>query len=337
MKNAYKYILTETAREKIDKNTAAELIALLKKESAATEDIAITGMALEYSDCHGVDMFWKYLCSGKSFVGDFPGERIELLSEYLSAMGIDVNKVEFKNGAYLRNIDSFDCNFFGISPNEARVMDPNQRLFLQCAYHVLEDAGQLNSSEKSKTGIYVGYTGEMRDSYIKYISEVNKANIELSVPANLSSVIPARVSFLRDFHGPAMLVDTACSSSLTAVNLACTAIRNGDCTQALVGGVRINLMPRADGPKIGIESSDGYTRTFDDAADGTGSGEGVAAVFLRPLKQALSDGDKIYAVIKGSALNQDGRAAGITVPNVLAQTEVLCEAWNKAGIDPHIC
>lgn len=334
MKNAYKYILAETAREKIDKNTAVELITLFKQESAVTEDIAITGIAVESSDCYGTEKLWKDLCSGRNFISDFPNERKEVLSEYLSAMGIDVNEVEFKKGAYLRNIDKFDCNFFGMSPNEAKITDPNQRMFLQCAYHALEDAGRLNSSEKSKTGIYVGFASEMRDSYIKYISEVNKSNLEFAVPANLSSIIPSRISFLRDFHGPAMLIDTACSSSLTAVHLACYAIRNGDCEQALVGGARIDLMPRADSPKIGIESSDGYTRTFDDSTDGTGSGEGVAAVFLRPLSKALSDGDKIYAVIKGSALNQDGKAAGITVPNVNAQAEVLCEAWKRAGIDP---
>ena len=140
----------------------------------------------------------------------------------------------------------------------------------------------------------------------------------MAIAGNLSSIVPTRISYFMDLTGPGLMIDTACSSSLVAVHLACQAIRSGDCDQAIAGGVRLNLVPIAHTAKVGIESSDGRTRTFDNASDGAGTGEGVAAVLLKPVSKAIEDGDNIYAVIKSSAMNQDGKSSGITAPNAAA-------------------
>lgn len=137
-----------------------------------------------------------------------------------------------------------------------------------------------------------------------------------------------------DLRGPSIIVDTACSSSLVAVHLACMGLRNGDCEMAIAGSVKLSLLPLKTDEKLGIESEDGRTRAFDDSSDGTGMGEGVAAVLLKPLSRAVRDGDRIYGVIKGSAVNQDGRSIGLTAPNAAAQERVILKAWKDAGIDP---
>ena len=159
-------------------------------------------------------------------------------------------------------------------------------------------------------------------------------SIPVAVAGNLSSIVPSRISYFLDLKGPAVLVDTACSSSLVAVHLACQGIRNGDCQQAIAGGVRINLVPIAHKTTIGIESSDGKTKTFSDDSDGTGVGEGSAAVLLKPLDNAIKDNDNIYAVIKGSAVNQDGQSLGITAPSVEAQTRVIIKVQKTPPYDP---
>jgi acyl transferase domain-containing protein len=169
--------------------------------------------------------------------------------------------------------------------------------------------------------------------YGHYIAKVDSSLGPGSVAGNLASIIAGRISYLLDLKGPSLLVDTACSSSLVAFHLACQAIRNGDCRMAVAGGVKLNLLPLT-GFRIGIESEDYRTRSFDDSSDGTAWGEGVAAVLLKPLHLALQDRDSIYAVVKGSAVNQDGSSVGLTAPNALAQEAVIAKAWEDAGIDP---
>lgn len=158
----------------------------------------------------------------------------------------------------------------------------------------------------------------------------------LTTSGNLKSIIAGRISYIFDFKGPSSLVDTACSSSLSALHLACRSIRAGECNTAIAGSVRINMLPasQANDYKMGTESSDGYTRTFDAESDGTNTAEGVAAVLLKPLHQAMLDHDHIYAVVKGSAWNQDGSSVGLTAPNPAAQERVILRAWQDAGIDP---
>lgn len=156
----------------------------------------------------------------------------------------------------------------------------------------------------------------------------------MSVQGNLSPIIASRISYLLDLRGPSMVVNTLCSSSLVALHLGCQSLKkNGECSMALIGGVQINLIPIRQ-VEVGIESSSKRTRTFDHQSDGTGAGEGVIAFLLKPLEKAMKDEDNIYAVIKGSAYNQDGASAGLTAPNPAAQEDVIIKAWQEAGLDP---
>lgn len=160
--------------------------------------------------------------------------------------------------------------------------------------------------------------------------------IPQSFAGNLPAILPSRISYYLNLKGPTMVIDTACSSSLVAVHVACRAIQQGDCSMALVGGVNLFAVPIMNEvvQGIGIIASDGRAKTFDDECDGVGQGEAVATIVLKPLKKAIESNDNIYAVIKGSAINQDGKSIGITAPNVTAQTAVICEAWDNASIDP---
>jgi malonyl CoA-acyl carrier protein transacylase len=316
----------------------------LEEEADHTGDIAVIGMALRTAFADDVDQFYDNLINRKDCIHEIPDSRQQDIDDYfpyLFRIKLDAaskkNKKRYMNAAYLKEIDKFDYRFFKLSPKEASLMDPCQRIFLETAFHALEDAGYANkNAKKYETGVYVGYSDDAKLNYFQMVGQVEPGSIPMAVAGNLSSIVPSRISYFMDFTGPSLLVDTACSSSLVAIHLACQAIRNGDCEQALAGGVRVNLMPIAhtQSTKVGIESADGKTRTFDDDSNGTGVGEGSGAVLLKPLDKALEDRDHIYAVIKGSAVNQDGQSLGITAPKAEAQTRVIVKAWKNANIDP---
>ena len=305
-------------------------------------DIAVIGISVRTAFADNADQFWKNLIKGKDCIHEIPGSRQQDIDDYFPYIfkvkldeKLKKSKKRYLSAAYLKEIDKFDYRFFKLSPKEASLMDPCQRIFLETAYEVLEDAGYAGeNSSKYETGVYVGYSDDVKVNYFHMVGQIEPDSIPMAVAGNLSSIVPGRISYFMDLKGPAVLVDTACSSSLVAVHLACQAIKNGDCEQAISGGVRINLMPIAHKATIGIESSDGRTRTFSDDSDGTGSGDGSAAVLLKPLDKAVEDRDHIYGVIKGSAVNQDGQSLGITAPSVEAQTRVILKAWKNANIDP---
>src|SRR3989339_400351 len=165
------------------------------------------------------------------------------------------------------------------------------------------------------------------------IALITPADGELSALGNIAGITPGRISYFLDLNGPSLIVDTTCSSSLVALHLACKSIQRGECDQAIAGGIKLNIFP-LNKINTGIESKDGLTRSFDNSSDGTNWSEAVAAVFLKPLSRALEDKDHIYAVIKGSAINQDGAGVGLSAPNAAAQTEVIEAAWQDAGVDP---
>ena len=333
MEQIYKNIIKNTSSGNIKKETAVELVKLIKEyDEERIDDIAVIGMSVKYPSAENVDKLWWNIRSGLNTTSEFPESRKKLLKEYLDFKGIKEN--QYIKASYLEDISSFDYKFFNITPKEAEILDPNQRLFLENIYHTIEDSGYVNKIKGSKTGVFIGFANELRETYINWIKECNPEALPMAVAGNLSSIIPARISFFKDLLGPAVLIDSACSSSLVAVHLACNSLREKDCEMALVGGVRVNLLPLDSNVKIGIESSDGKTKTFDDDADGTGGGEGIASVCLKPLKAALRDKDNIYAVIKSSAVNQDGASAGITAPNVASQKKVIIEAWKNAKINP---
>lgn len=307
----------------------------VKIKESSLQDIAVIGMSVCLPGADHIDQFWRSLAEGEDLVVPFPEERKRDLRDYAERIGLDLDHTDFFKGAYLPEIDKFDYPFFRLSPREAGLMNPNQRLFLETAWKTIEDAGYGGGQLKgTKAGIFLGYCADAFHDYKKLIENLDPTGVSMAVPGNLSSVIAGRISYLLDLKGPAITVDTACSSSLVAIHLACQALRSGDCDTALAGSVKTLVFPADTGIRIGIESSDGRAKSFDHGSDGTGMGEGTAAVMLKPLARAILDGDSIYAVIKGSAVNQDGSSIGLSAPNVAAQEEVIADAWMNAGIDP---
>ncbi|MCX7920811.1 MAG: SDR family NAD(P)-dependent oxidoreductase [Clostridia bacterium] len=309
-----------------------------KIEKVSKRDMAIIGMCGKFPMAENIGEFWENIRNGKDCIREFPYQRMKDVSPILPNSYMPADPPKLCEAGYLDEIDKFDYEFFNISPIEARLMDPNQRLFLETAWNVIEEAGYGGNRIKgTKTGVYVGHSSDLKFEYHMY---VNMADTELyknvSLPGNVKSIIASRISYLLDLKGPSVVVDTACSSALLAIHLACQGIINGECEMAIAGGVKVNLLPIQKGmdDEIGIRSPGDRARTFDDSSDGTGSGEGVVAIMLKPLSKAITDGDNIYAVIKGSAVNQDGSSVGLTAPNSAAQEEVILEAWKNANIDP---
>ncbi|MFD5022665.1 SDR family NAD(P)-dependent oxidoreductase [Paenibacillus sp. NPDC058367] len=328
----------ESGRRKRD--TEASRPGTNRTDQGSRRDIAVIGLSCQFGSSKNRYEYWDALSTGKDQIGPYPQERRADAENYLRHFmnADDAKKLNFSEKAYLEEIDKFDYQLFAISPTEASLMDPNQRLFLEAVWGAIEDAGYGGKKlVGSKTGIYVGYCNISLEEYLRFIEMADPSLFNISIPGNIKSIIASRINYLFDLKGPSMLIDTACSSSLTAVHIACQAIRNGDCDLAVAGGVKLNLIPgvKSENEDIGISASDGRTRTFDDSSDGTGGGEGVGAILLKPLHQAMLDGDDIYAVIKGSAINQDGSSVGITAPNSAAQEAVILKAWEDARVNPN--
>ncbi|MGC5775191.1 SDR family NAD(P)-dependent oxidoreductase [Paenibacillus pabuli] len=301
-----------------------------------SRDIAIIGMAGRFPDADNLEEFWNNLQFGRDSSRPFPSRRREDTDSVLQEAGILSSNDMYAAGAYLERIDSFDYQFFSLSPKESSLMDPNQRMFMEMAYAAIEDAGYGGQKlSGSKTGVYVGYSSDFNSEYKQFVKSKAPSMSDMSTAGNIKSIIASRIAYFLDLRGPTMMVDTACSSSLVAVHLACQSLRTGECDMALAGGIKLNLLPLNNNQgesQIGIASSDGIARSFDDTSDGTGFGEGMGVVLLKPLHLALRDKDYIHAVIKGSAINQDGKSVGIVAPNPKAQEEVLVQAWKDAGI-----
>lgn len=317
---------------KLDKAKEANCIT---KDKISPNDIAVIGMAANFPRADDVDQFWKNIRNGMDCVGDFPEERKKDTDRYLEFMNMLSGKEKYERASYLDEIDKFDCDLFGIPPREASLMDPNQRLFLQTAWSAIEDSGYGGGQLKgSKTGVYVGYKSALSNLYKRFVSEVDPDSNGIAIMGNKPPIIASRISYILDLHGPSMILDTACSATLVAIHLACQGIKNSDCDIAIAGGVKVILLPVDTSENLGIESSDGRTRAFDDYSEGAGPGEGAGAVILKSLSKAIKDGDNIYAIIKGSAVNQDGKSIGIAAPNAVAQGNVIVDAWKDAGINP---
>ena len=329
-------VFENIASGKIDKAIGVEILKTLKLEESKQikQDIAIIGMSLRLPKADDVDTFWDNLKNARDCITDFPeGRQNDALDLVQYTYVKDRSKVEFCQGGYFEEVDKFDYKFFGLSPKEASLMDPNQRMFLETAWKAIEDAGYGgNKLNGSSTGLYIGYSGW--PMYGQFVSNAEPESLMLSVLGNISAIIAGRLSNFLNLRGPSMLIDSACSSSLTALHTACRALMNGDCGQAIVGGIRTLLMPVEGMISYGIESKNQRAKPFDEDADGTPLSEGMTAVLIKPLSKAIKDGDNIHAVIKGSAVNQDGYTPGFVTPNVQSQIEVLTNAWNDAGIDP---
>lgn len=302
-------------------------------------DIAIVGLSGKYPQADDLDQFWENLCQGKNSVTEIPKERWDY-QLYFDSNKNKTGTTYSKWGGFLSAVDEFDPLLFNISPQEAELMDPQERLFLQCAYETLEDAGYnreaLSKEGESGLGGNIGvYVGVMYEEYQLFGAQESMKGRNIALFGNPSSVAN-RVSYFYNFNGPSMAVDTMCSSSLTAIHLACQSIMAGDCKAAIAGGVNISIHPNkylllAQGKFI---SSKGQCESFGVGGDGYVPGEGVGAVFLKPLSQAIADGDHIYGLIKATAVNHGGKTNGYTVPNPNAQARVIKKAYQRAGIDP---
>lgn len=335
MDNVAGQIFEHVAAGRMDEQVAVQLLRALKQQHHASDkDIAIIGLSLRMPGANNLQQFWDNLAHGRDCIGPLPEVRQQdSLGFIRSFTPLRDEEIRFSHGGFMKGIDEFDYAFFNLSPKEAALMDPNQRLFLQAAWEAIEDAGYGGSRiQGSKTGIYLGYADW--PVYGQYITKNQPSQIPMASTGNTPSIIAGRIAYLLDLQGPALLVDTACSSSLVAVHTACMALRNKECEMAITGGVKVCLMPVDGLFEIGIESTNRKTSAFDDGSDGTVWGEGTVALLLKPLRQALKDRDPIHAVIRGSAANQDGTSVGLTAPNAASQELLLSQAWEDAGIHP---
>lgn len=308
-------------------------------EAIASKDIAIIGIACRIASSNNKDEYWQILKRGEDCIRELPKNRQKMNEPFLKARGNDLQEDGYFRGGFLQEIDKFDFELFNISPLEANLMSPHQRNFLETALSAIEDAGYGGKRiAGSKTGVFLGHSTDFTVSYKEFIETLNPSLAGLAISGNLNSVIASRICYLLDLKGPSMVVDTACSSALVAVHMACLSLRKRECSMALAGAVTIDLLPlksiKSKEDELGTTSPDGITRAFDDDAQGMGPGEGVGALLLKPLSKALEDGDNIYAIIKGSAINQDGNSVNLTAPNPAAQAEVIVKAWQEAGINP---
>ena len=301
------------------------------RDRSEDEDIAIVGLSGHYPGANDLQTFWRNLSDGRDCIVEVPASRWDHQRFYnpdRSHKGTAYSQW----GGFMDDIDLFDARFFNISAREAEVMDPQERLFLQTAWECLEDACHTRQSLKGQSvGVFVGVAWQY---YAQF--EVSDEQLKSGRPSTPVASIANRVSYFMNFNGPSLVLDTMCSSSLTAIHLSCRAINNGDCDLALAGGV--NVMPH---PNKYLQlstgqflSTDGRCRAFGTGGDGYVPGEGVGAVLLKRLSQAIADGDHIYGVIKGSALNHGGKTNGFTVPNQAAQTDVIGKALKRSGWDP---
>ena len=296
------------------------------------EPIAIIGIGCRFPKAPNPDALWQLMRDGKDAITEVPPSRWDLNLYYHPDFS-EPNKTNTKWGGFLEQVDQFDPQFFGIAPREVTTIDPQQRLILEVAYEALEDAGLiLEQLAGTRTGVFVGIGSHEYSTMVwhKFLND------PYSTTGTANCLAANRISYVFDFKGPSLAVDTACSSSLVAVHLACQSLARGESTLALAGGVNILLLPGGviGFTKGGFLSSDGRCKSFDADANGYVRSEGAGVVVLKPLKNAIADGDPIYATIRGTACNQDGRTDGLAAPNLQSQIGVLQEAYQNAGISP---
>ncbi|MDY7093375.1 MAG: SDR family NAD(P)-dependent oxidoreductase [Acidobacteriota bacterium] len=295
------------------------------------EPIAVVGVGCRFPGADGPEAFWRLLEDGVDAIRPVPAERWDAEALYAPEAATP-GKSNTRWGGFLEQVDRFDADFFGISPREAARMDPQQRLLLEVAWSALEHAGVVPGElEGSATGVFVGIsTNDYR--HLQYgAPELIDA---YAGTGNAASIAANRLSYLLDLRGPSVSLDTACSSSLVSVHYACRSLRDGECDLALAGGVNLMLSPdwTVTFSQARMMASDGRCKTFDAAADGYVRGEGCGMVALKRLSDAQRDGDRVLAVVLGSAINQDGRSNGLTAPNGRAQEDVLRRALAAAKV-----
>jgi amino acid adenylation domain-containing protein len=305
-------------------------------EQAGSAPIAVVGMACRYpAGAESPEALWQAVSGGRDGSREVPKDRWDIDAFYDPTPG-RAGKMYVRNSCFIDRVDGFEPLFFRISPREAVGIDPQQRLLLEVTWEALEDAAiPPPSLVGSQTGVFIGISTNDYSALLSRTVHGSGSNASAGA-GNAASVASGRLSYTFGFQGPCMAVDTACSSSLVATHLAVQALRNRECGLAVVAGVNLMLTPDITvnfclGRML---SPDGHCKTFDESADGYVRGEGCGVVILKRLSDAVNDGDRVLAVIRGSALGQDGRSAGLTAPNGLAQEQVIRKALANAGLAP---
>lgn len=329
-----KKILGMVQNRKVNREAALELLTEINKnKQKPEEDIAVIGMAVRLPGIKDKDEFWEMLKNGMSYVNPLSDKRKQDTDEFLEKY-MNVNNYEYVEGGYLEEIDKFDAGFFNISPKEALNMDPSQRIFLETAYEAIEDAGYGGARiQNTKTGVFVG-ADHSKNNILSYLSLCG-AHDYSSFVGSLTGILASRVSFSLNIYGPSIVLDTACSSGMVAVHMACKSLINGESSMAIAGGVNIAVLPnKKNGPMGALETPDRIVKSFDKDANGTIFSEGVGAVLLKPLSQAIKDKDNIQVIIKGSTINNNGRGSGLTALSGEAEKKLVIENIEVSKINP---
>ena len=301
------------------------------------EPIAVIGIGCRFPggdrDLTGPADYWRFLTGSGDAIREVPEGRWDAFDDGSPEVG-DLLARTTRLGGFLQDVAAFDARFFAITPREAAVMDPQQRLVLEVAWEAFEHAGLAPAALRgSRTGVFVGVSAP---EYAAYTASDPTALEAFTATGAALSIIANRLSYLLDLRGPSMIVDTACSSSLVSTHLAVQALRRGEADVALAGGVNLLLSPTITMTfdRSGATAADGRCKAFDASADGMVRSEGCGAVVLKRLSDARRDGDRVLAVIRGSGVNSDGRSNGLVAPNSDAQKALLRQVYASAGIDP---
>lgn len=303
----------------------------------AEEAVAIVGIGCRFpGGIEDMPSFWELVASGTDAIGDIPADRWRIGDHY-DADPAAPGRMFVRQGGFLGNpVDEFDAAFFGMSPREAAALDPQQRLLLEVTWESLENAGiSPKSTAADNVGVYVG--GFTFDAATLQLTDSNRHLVGSATPTGVSmTMLAARLSYAFDWRGPALTLDTACSSSLVALHHAVGALARGDCHLAVAAGVNVMVNPVTTVlmSKGQFLSPDARCKSFDHRANGYARGEGAGVLLLKPLPAAVRDGDRIHAVVRGTAVNQDGRTPGITVPSVDAQRALIERACQVADVEP---
>ncbi len=302
-------------------------------ENDIQKKIAIIGLSGRFPDADNVYKLYNNLLMKKDSITEIPKKRWSC-GQFYSQSAYDELNIESKWGGFIDDLDRFDPYFFKISPNEAKLMDPQQKLFLECTWEAMEDSGygKIDNRPTDNIGVYAGITW---NEYSLLANEYGYLENKYKGPGSLYWGIPNRTSYFFNFTGPSISIDSACSSSLSALHLAFSALLNGDCEMAVVGGVNLNLHPAKYIylSKSNFLSTDGKCRSFGAGGDGYVPGEGIGVVVLKPLWNAIQDKDRIHAVISGTSVNHGGKVTGYTVPNPIAHKDVIAKALKRAKLD----
>ncbi|KRE90068.1 hypothetical protein ASG87_18860 [Frateuria sp. Soil773] len=301
-------------------------------EAAWHAPVAVVGMACRFPGAEDLDAYWRLLANGVDAIGQIDPMRWELPAQ----AGGEEAGMPGRHAGLLDRPGDFDAEFFGISPREARSLDPQQRWALECAWHALEDAGiRAEDLRGTRSSVFIGATA--RDYAARLQDRQDESPIDAYyVSGNSLNFIAGRLAYQLGLNGSAMAVDTACSSGLTAVHLAMQSLRRGECGLALVGGVNIVLAPEVTeaSSRSNLLAANGRCKAFDASADGIVRGEGCGMLVLMSLSQAVHEGRPVLAVLRGSAINQDGASSGLMTPNGAAQVAVMRAALEDAGVTP---